>query len=115
MCPAHADADQLAIASKNRDVQAFATAADKSHYDLYTQLTALQYPTIPWPSAIKKQIQVLEDSDSELMGAFGKLAQATSEADIEAVQMPNTTSANRASEEIRVILRLPAKTANGGC
>lgn len=115
VCPVYADQTQLAAAEKAQDITAFTAAAGKAHDDLYPQITALQYPEIPWPSPIDSQIHVLVDADSKLITMFSDLSAATTAAQIQAVRKPDTTAAQKASNEIRAELNLPARTAGGGC
>lgn len=115
VCPVYADQTQLAAAEKAQDLPAFTAAAGKAHDDLGRQITALQSPAIPWPSPIDSQVHVLVDADSKLITMFGDLSAATTGAQIQAVRTPDTTAAQKAANEIRAELNLPARTAGGGC
>lgn len=116
VCPTHRDEQKMDAAAKAQDLAAFTAAAAQSRDDLRIQLTGLTSPTTPWPSSIADKIGTLERSDTELISAFDELAHATTAAEINAVHLPDTTEALKASSQIRTELNLPpTSSSTGGC
>ena len=115
VCPAHQDLARLDTAQRSQDIPAFTAAAATVRDDLYTQISDLQYPRVAWPDPIGRQVRILVAADSKGISMFGQLSTATTAAEIQAVRAPDTTAAQKASEEIRAELNLPATSAGGGC
>ena len=115
VCPVYPDLAKLATAQRSEDFTAFTTAAGTVRDDFTTQISALEHPALPWPAPIARQVHVLVVADSDAIHMFGAFAAATTNAQLQAVPAPDTSAAQKASDEIRAELGLPAKSAGGSC